>query len=216
MKPSPPYFVTTAVSASRDVIFSSTLETQRNSSAYTSLQSFKGSFVSSLSAKISSPPLGPSSPTGEENIPTSSLSLTISESTFVLAPSYSSSHLPILFSVEIGRTFISTVSIVVTKTLTILLSTPVSADYTTIANTINGITLHHSSSTLGPDDSSPIDKSDKFSKAVDATPPIEQGSNDGSTTNAAIGTKQKERLKQRTALANLIKWLLSFFRIEVN
>lgn len=216
MKPSPSYFVTTAVSTSRDVIFSSTLETRRNASAYTSLQSPKGSFVSRLSPRISSRPLKPSSPTGEENIPSSSLSLTISEATFVLAPSHSSAHLPTLSSVENGRKIISTVSIVVTKTLTILPSTPVSAKHTTIANTIYGTTLHHSSTTLGPDDSAPIDESDKISKGVDAILPINHGSYDGSTTHAAMVTKQEERLKQRAALANLIKWLLSFFRIEVD
>lgn len=215
MKP-PSYFVTTAVSASRDVIFSSTLETQRNASAYTSLQSLKGSFVSRLSPKISSRPLKPSSPTGEENIPSSSLSLTISEATFVLAPSHSSVHLPTLSSAESGRTIISTVSIVVTKTLTILPSTPVSAKHTTVANKINEITLHHSSTTLGPDDSPPIDKSDKSSKAVDAILPIVHGINVGLTTHAAMETKQEERLKQRAALANLIKWLLSLFRIEID
>lgn len=216
MKPSPSYFVTTAVSTSRDVIFSSTLETRRNASAYTSLQSPKGSFISRLSPKISSRPLRPSSPTGEENIPSSSLSLTISEATFVLAPSHSSVHLPTLSSVESGRKIISTVSILVTKTLTILPSTPVSAKHTTIANTIYGIPLHHSSTALEPDDSPPIDESDKISKAVDAILPIIHGSNDGSTTHPAMETKQEERLKQRAALANLIKWLLSFFRIEVD
>lgn len=216
MKPSPSYFVTTAVSTSRDVIFSSTLETRRNASAYTSLQSLKGSFVSMLSRKISSRPLRPSYATGEEKIPSSSLSLTISEATFVLSPSQSSVHLPTLSLAESGRTIISTVSILVSKTLTILPSTPVSAMHTTIANTMNGITLHHSSNTLGPDDSLPIDESDKISKAVDAILPIIHGSNDGSTIIATMETKQEERLKQRAALATLIKWLLSFFRIEVD
>lgn len=216
MKPSPSYFVTTAVSTSRDVIFSSILETRRNASAYTSLQSLKGSFVSKLSPKISSRPLWLSSPTGEENIPSSSLSLSISEATFVLAPSHSSVHLPALSSAENGRTIISTVSIVVTKALTILPSTPITAKHTTFANTMNGITLYHSSTTLGPDDSPPIDESDQISKAVDAILPIIRGSNDGLTTHAATETKQEERLKQRVALANIIKWLLSFFRIEVD
>ena len=216
MKPSPSYFVTTAVSTSRDVISSSTSETRRNASTYTSLQSLNSSFVSRLSSKISSRPLRPTSPTGEENIPLSSLSLTISEPTFVLAPSHSSVHLPALSSVENGRTIISTVSIVVTKTLTIVPSTPVSAKHTTFANTMNGITLYHSSSILGPDDSPPIDESDQISKAVNAILPIIRGSNDGLTTHAAMETKQEERLKQRAALANIIKWLLSFFRIEVD
>lgn len=216
MKPSPSYFVTTAVSTSHDVISSSTLETRRNASVYTSLQSLKGSFVSMLSPKISSRPLRPSYATDEENIPSSSLSLTVSKATSVLSPSHSSVHLPNLSLAESGRTIISTVSILVTKTLTILPSTPVSAKQTTIANTTNEKTSQHSSNTLGPDDSPPFDESNKISKAVDAILPIIHGSNDGSTILTAMGTKQEERLKQRAALANLIKWLLSFFRIEVD
>lgn len=216
MKPSPPYFVPTNVSTSHDVILSPTSETQRNAGAYTSLQSLKGSFISRLSPKLSYPPIRPSSPRGEENILLTSLSLTSSEATSVLAPSHSSVHLPILSSVESGRTVISTVSIVVTKTLTILPSTPVSAKHTTVANTINKITLHHSPTTFGPDSSLLIDKSDKISKAADAILPILLGSDDGSTTRAALETKQKQRLKQRAALQNLIQWLLSFFRIEVD
>lgn len=216
MKLSPSYFVTTAVSTSRDGIFSSAIETRRNASAYTSLQSLKSSFISRLSPKISSRPLRPSYPTGEENIPSSSLSLTISEATVVLSPSHSSFHLPTLSLAESGRTIISTVSILETKTVTILPSTPVSATHTTIANTLNGITLYHSSITLGPDDPPPIDESHKISKAVDAILPIIHGSNDGSTRLAAMETKQEERLKQRAALAILIRWLLSFFRIEVD
>lgn len=215
MKPSPPYFLTKTLSTSPDAILSSTSETQRNASAYTSLQSLKGSFVTRLSPKISSPPIRPSSITGKENLPSTSLSLTISEATSVLAPSHSSVHLPILSLAESGRTIISTVSILVTKTLTIMPSTPVSAKYTNVANTINRITLHHSLITLGPDISPSIGKPDKISNAVDSILPILLGSGDGSTTNAAMETKQKERLKLRAALANLIKWLLSFFRIEV-
>lgn len=211
MKPSPSYILTTAVSSSRDVISSSTSETRRNASAYISLQSLNSSFVSRLSSKIPSRPSRPTSPTGEENIPSSSLSLTTSEATLVLVPSHSSVHLPTLSSVENGRTINSTVSIVVTKTLTILPSTPVSAKHTTIANTMNGITLYHSSNTLGPDDSPHIDESDQISKAIDMILPIISGSNDGLTTHAAMETKQEERVKQRAALANIIKWLLSFF-----
>lgn len=216
MKPSSSYFVPTAISTLRDVVLSSTSESQRNASAYTSFQSLKGSFVARLSPKISSPSIRPSSPAGEDNIPSSSLILTLSEATSVLAPSHSSVHLPILSAIESGRTIISTVSIVITKTLTILPSTPASARHTTVPNTINGITLLYSSTTSEPDGSAPIDKSNQISKAVDAILPIILGSDDGSTTHAALQTQQKTKLKQRAALANFIKWLLSFFRIEVD
>lgn len=215
MKPSPSYFVTMATSTSRHVIPSSTSETQRNTSAHASLQSLKGSFVSRLSSKISSLSMRPPSPTSKENIPSSSLPIITSEATSILAPSHNSVHLPVLSSFEGGRTVISTVSIVVTRTLAILPSTKVSGKYTTDANS-KGNTLHHSSVTLGSDSSPPIDKPDKISKAVDAILPIILGNDDGSTANAAMDTKQKQRLKQRAALANLIRWILSFFHIEMN
>lgn len=215
MKPSRSYFVTTATSTSRDVIRSSTSETQRNTSAHASLHSLKGSFVSRLSPKISSLTMRPPSSTGEENIPSSSLPLITAGATSILAPSHTSVHLPVLSLFEGGGTVISTVSIVVTRTVAILPSTKVSGKYTTDANS-KGNTLHHSSVTLGSDSSPPIDKPDKISKAVDAILPILLGSDDGSTANAAMDTKQKQRLKQRAALANLIRWILSFFHIEMN
>lgn len=215
MKTSPSYSVTTGVSTSGDVFLSSTSEIRRNASAHSSLHSLKGSFISRLSSKIPSPPMRPSFPTGDENIPSSSFSLTISEATSILAPSRSSVHLPVLSSVEGGGIVISTVSIVVTRTLAILPSITGSGTHTTDSNA-ERTTLYQSSITLGLDSSPPIDKSDKISKAVDAILPILLGSDDGSTANVVMDSKQKQRLEQRAALANLIRWLLSFFRIEVD
>lgn len=204
-----------AASTSRDVILPSTSETQMNASAHVSLHFLEGSFVSRISPKVSSSLMRPSSTTGEENIPSGSLPLITSESTSILAPSQTSVNLPVLSSFVGGRTAISTVSIVVTRTLAILPSTKVSGKYTTDANT-EETTLHHSSITLGSGSSPPIDESDKISKAVDAILPILLGSDDGSTAKAAMFTKQKQRLKQRAALANIIRWILSFLHIEMN
>lgn len=214
MKPSPSYFVTVATSTSRDVIRSSTSETQRNTSAHTSLHALKESFVSRIPSKISSQSIRPPSPTSEENIPSSSLPLITSEPTPILAPGHNSVHLPVLSSFEGARTVISKISIVVTRTLHILPSTKVSGKYGTDANSERN-TLHHSSVTLWSD-SSPIEKTDKISKAVDAILPILFGSDDGSTANEAMDTKQKQRLKQRAAVANLVRWILSLFHIEMN
>lgn len=209
MKP-PSYLVTTAGSASRDFTISSKSETQKNPRAHASLDSLKGSFISRLSPKIYSLPIRPSSSTGEGNIASSSLSSTTPEATSILAPSHSSVHLPIFPSVEGGRPVISTFSTVVTRALAILPSTPANAKLTTHANTIKGTTLHHSPVTVGPDGSPPIGKSDQISKAVDGILPILVGSDNESTANAPMETKQKQKPKQRAALANFVGWLLSF------